>query len=157
MIIDGDEFIEKPSETLRRVERFLGIPEFFSPSNFVFTGVLNIKDHELIKVKSLEGRKGFPCYQDLSSGVENQCMSRIKARFLKLTSEIFNHPWPGARPSPPHQREPGLAQDTLYANSGKLQKQNWNVDTIVMRLLYVVIVMTFIMHQNKNRIYKFKQ
>ena len=42
MIIDGDEFIEKPSETLTRVERFLGIPEFFSPANFVFTGDKNI-------------------------------------------------------------------------------------------------------------------
>ena len=42
MIIDGDEFIEKPSEILTRVERFLGIPEFFSPANFVFTGDKNI-------------------------------------------------------------------------------------------------------------------
>ena len=39
MIIDGDEFVEKPSETLKHVELFLNIPEFFSPENFVFTGV----------------------------------------------------------------------------------------------------------------------
>ena len=38
MIIDGDEFVEKPSETLKHVEQFLNIPEFFSPTNFVFTG-----------------------------------------------------------------------------------------------------------------------
>ena len=38
MIIDGDEFVKKPSEILERVEQFLGIPEFFSPTNFVFTG-----------------------------------------------------------------------------------------------------------------------
>ena len=150
MIIDGDEFIEKPSETLRRVERFLGIPEFFSPSNFVFTGVLNIKDHELIKVKSLEGRKGFPCYQDLSSGTASQCMSRIKARLKTILSSILIHSSPGERPSPAECRESDSSQETLHSNSGKLQKQNWNVDTIVMRLLYMVIVMTFIMHQNKN-------
>ena len=40
MIIDGDEFVKKPSEILKRVEQFLGIPEFFSPANFAFTGWL---------------------------------------------------------------------------------------------------------------------
>ena len=49
MIIDGDEFIEKPSETLTRVERFLGIPEFFSPANFVFTGDKNIIFVRIVK------------------------------------------------------------------------------------------------------------
>ena len=38
MIIDGDEFVKKPSEILKHVEQFLGIPEFFSPASFVFTG-----------------------------------------------------------------------------------------------------------------------
>ena len=84
MIIDGDEFIEKPSEILTRVERFLGIPEFFSPANFVFTGdkTIIVRTVKMSRIKSFEGRKGFPCYQDLSSGIENQCMSSIKARFL---------------------------------------------------------------------------
>ena len=38
MLIDGDEFIEKPAETLNSVEKFLNIPKFFSTSNFVFIG-----------------------------------------------------------------------------------------------------------------------
>ena len=34
MLIDGDEFIEKPAETLNSVEKFLNIPKFFSKQIF---------------------------------------------------------------------------------------------------------------------------
>ena len=60
MIIDGDDFIEKPSETLTRVERFLGIPEFFSPANFVFTGDKNIIIKDCQELNLLKAEKGFP-------------------------------------------------------------------------------------------------
>ena len=81
-----------------------------------------------------KGRKGFPCYQDMSSGSASQCMSRIKARLQTILSSILRHPCSGEGPSPAECRESDSPQETLHTHSGKLQKQNWNVDTIVMRL-----------------------
>ena len=61
-------------------------------------------------------------------------MSRIKARLKTILSSILIHSSPGERPSPAECRQSDSSQETLQSNSGKLQKQNWNVDTIVMRL-----------------------
>ena len=93
-------------------------------------------------------------------------MSRIKARLQTILS-ILRHPIPGKRPSPAECKESVSPQDTLHTYSGKLQKQNWNVDTIVMRLFFrydkyalryikIVVIDSKVITSNINVVIKIK-
>ena len=60
--LDGDEFTVSPVRVLNRIERFLGVPRYFTEQHFEFSG-----------------RKGYPCFK-LDPDSHSRCMGEKKAR-----------------------------------------------------------------------------
>ena len=60
--LDGDEFTVSPVRVLNRIEKFLGVPRYFTEQHFEFSG-----------------RKGYPCFK-LDPDSHSRCMGDKKAR-----------------------------------------------------------------------------
>ena len=60
--LDGDEFTVSPVRVLNRIEKFLGVPRYFTEQHFEFSG-----------------RKGYPCFK-LDPDSHSRCMGEKKAR-----------------------------------------------------------------------------
>ena len=80
MLLDGDVFTENPLIALQNVEKFLGLPSFFTSEHFDFSG-----------------KKGFPCFK-LDPESASKCMGvkkgrdhpKISKRNLKFLRNHFN-------------------------------------------------------------------
>ena len=62
LLLDGDVFTEDPVKILNEVEKFLGLPSYFTTNHFDFSG-----------------RKGFPCFK-VHKNAKSQCMRKNKGR-----------------------------------------------------------------------------
>ena len=69
LLLDGDNFIEDPVKILNEVEKFLGLPSYFTTEHFDFSG-----------------KKDFPCFK-LNNNSGSQCMDKNKARKHPVLNE----------------------------------------------------------------------
>ena len=79
LVVDGDDFREKPFLVLQKIEKYLEVSSFFLDTHFDYT-VRAGKSTENSDLWTLQNvRSGFPCFK-LNENSESQCMGGNKGR-----------------------------------------------------------------------------
>ena len=81
LLLDGDVFVQEPVKVLKKVERFLELPSFFTEDHFDYTGryLTKLLEFDFIIFGNIVGKHGFPCFK-LDADSMSKCMSDSKAR-----------------------------------------------------------------------------
>ena len=88
LFLNGEKFIDKPYEELKKVEKFLGIKSFFKEKNFVYNagkGFYCIKISDSEKLKCLGENKGRE-HPDIDKNV----LDKLSLFFKLFQKEFFN-------------------------------------------------------------------
>ncbi|XP_035824432.1 heparan sulfate glucosamine 3-O-sulfotransferase 5 [Aplysia californica] len=95
LLLDGDKFVSDPLSQLRRVERFLGIRQYFSEEDVYFDkrkGFYCYKLRDNSDTKCMDGSKGRH-HVEVDPDVKEKLLNFLKPytnRFLELTGEKFD-------------------------------------------------------------------